>query len=305
MTFPCTILTLREIYMHTELVKNNVPGVPVKISRTQPDVSVQYICPIHIHDDIEILAEEQGAFYVDIEGTRITLDVGDVIVINRRVPHSTTKATPDGCHILLQFRIEKLRSEEFEKINKYLSFILANDERKYVCLKSSDDTTKEIYDVIKKLYRESSDERQNYDIFIKGYMEVLLGLLYRNKILVNIEDSYNKDAVNKIWPVIEYIDKNYPYKLTLEQLSGVLNLNREYFCRIFKEATGITPVEYVNYVRVLKAETLLTSTSLTITEISLDVGFASMSYFNRIFKKLKGITPSVYKEITYAKNRLI
>ena len=291
--------------MQTELVKNNVPSVPVKISRAQPDVNVQNICPIHIHDDIEILAEEQGVFYVDIEGSRITLDVGDVIVINRRVPHSTIKATPDGCNILLQFRIEKLRSEEFEKINKYLSYILANDERKYVCLKGSDDTTKEIYDVIKRLYRESVDERQNYDIIIKGYMEVLLGLLYRNKILVNIEDSYNKDTVNKIWPVIEFIDKNYPYKLTLEQLSGVLNLNREYFCRIFKEATGITPVEYINYVRVLKAETLLTSTSLTITEISLDVGFASMSYFNRIFKKLKGVTPSVYKEITYAKNRLI
>ena len=291
--------------MWTEFVKNNVPGLPVRISKRNITPNRTINCPVHIHDDIEILAGERGILGVDIDGSHIVLEAGDVIIISRRVPHSTASVVPFTSYILIQFRIEKLRSEEFEKINKYLSFILANDERKFVYLKKDNPATREIYDIIKKLQDENTDESKNYNIFIKGYMEVLLGLLYRHGVLVNIEDSYNKDAVNKIWPVIEFIDKNYPYKLTLEQLSSVLNLNREYFCRIFKEATGITPIEYINYVRVLKAETLLTSTNLSITEISLDVGFASMSYFNRIFKKLKGVTPSVYKEITYAKNSLI
>ena len=291
--------------MWTELVKNNVPGIPVRINMQVPSTDTLSVCPVHIHDDIEIIAGERGALKVDLEGESILLKPGDVIVINRRVPHSTAYVLPRTTYTLIQFRIEKLRAEEFEKINKYLSFILAQDEHPYVFLDSSSPVTKQIYGIIRKLESENSSKGDNYDIFVKGYMEVLLGLLYRNRILVNIEDSYNKEAVTKVWPVIEYIDKNYQYKLTLGQLSAVLNLNREYFCRIFKEATGITPVEYINVVRVLKAETMLTTTSLSITEISLDVGFSSMSYFNRIFKKLKGVTPSAYKEITYAKNKLL
>lgn len=291
--------------MQRELVKNNVPGLPVRISTAYLPTKELVVAPIHIHDDIEILAGECGILNVEIDGEHIKLGKGDIIVINSRVPHSTYTSVEMTSYILLQFRIEKLRSGEFEKINKYLSLVLAKSETKYVFLKADDPVTFEIFGILQKIRQENSDGKPNYDIFIKGYMEVLLGLLYRHNILVNIEDGYDKDAVGRIWPVIEYIDKNYQEKLTLDKLSGILNLNREYFCRIFKEASGVTPVDYINFVRVMKAETMLTSTNLSITEISMDAGFASVSYFNRIFKKQRGVTPSAYKKIVYAKNRLL
>ena len=136
-------------------------------------------------------------------------------------------------------------------------------------------------------------------------MDILLGTLYRNNILINIEEGYDKDAVKKIWPTIQYIENNYNKELSLEKLASTLNMNREYFCRIFKKATGITPVEYINYVRVWKAENLLTTTHASILEISMEVGFSSVSYFNRVFKKLRGTTPSAYRGILYAKNKFM
>lgn len=290
--------------MQRELVQNNVPGMPVRIGKQSFPSNEPAKCPVHFHDDIEILAGECGTLYVDVEGEHIILSEGDVILIFGRVPHSTVAAVQTS-YILLQFRIEKLRSDEFEKINKYLSLIMAKSDKKFVYLKCSDPVTQEIYDILKKIRRESADEKPNYDILIRGYMEVLIGLLYRHNVLINIEDGYDKDAVGRIWPVIEYIDKNYQNKLTLDKLSGILNLNREYFCRIFKEATGVTPIDYINFVRVMKAETMLTSTNQSITEISMDAGFASVSYFNRIFKKQRGVTPSAYKKIVYAKNKLL
>ena len=290
--------------MQVEFVKNNIPGLPLRVTKELIVLDNMYICPLHIHDDIEILAGYSGEMSVLMDEDEVRLKEGDIVIINRRVPHST-RCAPKTATVMIQFRIEKFRAEEFDRINKYLSYILADTEEKYVYLKSGDEITSELYSVIMKIFGENAAERSNYEIFIKGYMEILIGILYRNNILVNIEESYNKDAVAKVWPVIEYIDRNYANKLMLEELSAQLNINREYFCRIFKEATGITPMEYVNYVRIMKAEILLTTTRMSILDVALEVGFSSISYFNRIFKRQRGIAPSDYKKITYAKNRLI
>lgn len=291
--------------MKIELVKNNVPGVPIKIDKKMTPHDESFHVSLHLHDDIEILAGNTGVLRVTIENKNLDVAAGDILVIHRRVPHETRAIRPNTTTVLIQFRIEKLRSSEFEKMNKYLSLILENTAEKFVFLPGDAPSTQEIFETIRRLQKETMEEKREYEIFIKGYVDVLLGLLYRNGILHNIEENYNKSAVQKIWPVIEYIDQNYQNKLSLEHLSATLNLNREYFCRIFKEATHVTPVDYVNFVRIWKAENLLTSTDHSILEISMEVGFSSVSYFNRVFKKQKKVTPSAYRKILYAKNNLI
>ena len=291
--------------MNVELVENNVPGVPIRISKELIPSESLACCPIHIHDDIEILAGTGGQLDIMIDEQIIPLREGDVVIINRRVPHSTAHVLPYTTSILLQFRIEKLRADEFENVNKYLSLILADTEKKYTFLPSERSVTRELFSIIAHIHEESVQERDTYGIVIKGYMEVLLGLLYRHNILYRLEDGYNKETVKRVWPLIEYIDRHYPEPITLDTLSECLHLNREYVCRLFKEATGMPPIEYINYVRVLKAETLLTTTHMSILEIAMNVGFSSASYFNRIFKKRRGISPSVYKTITYAKGKLM
>ena len=291
--------------MKIEVVKNNVPGIPVRISKRIKPEKWRSFCPTHLHDDIEILAGYTGKLLVTVDNENLELRVGDVILINRRVPHATAPLAENSSSILIQFRIEKLHAGEFENINRYLSLILANSEKRFIHLPREEKVTEEIFNVIKKLYDENSNEDSNFDIFIRGYMDILIGTLYRNRILDNIEDNYNKEAVRKVWPAIEYIDKNYQNDITLEMLASTLNMNREYFCRLFKKATNITPVEYTNYVRIWKAENLLTTTRESILEISMAVGFSSVAYFNRVFKKLKGTTPSAYRGIVYAKNKLM
>ena len=291
--------------MKIEVVKTNVPGLPVRISkRVKPD-KWECFCQPHIHDDIEILAGYTGVVQVSADNENMLLRKGDIIIINRRIPHATEAKEPNSSSVLIQFRIEKLRASEFENINRYLSLLLTNGEKRVIYLPRESAVTSEIYDIIMHLYEENSNESENFEIFIQGYMNILVGTLYRHGILENIEKNYNKEAVKKVWQAIEYVDKNYQRDITLEDLATTQNMNKEYFCRIFKKATNTTPTEYVNYVRIWKAENLLTTTRDNILEVSMAVGFSSVSYFNRVFKKLKGTSPSAYRNILYAKNKLM
>ena len=82
----------------------------------------------------------------------------------------------------------------------------------------------------------------------------------------------------------------------------MMGFDRSYFCRIFKSAIGATFTEYLNFVRICKAEKKLATTSESILEISAEVGFSSVSYFNKIFKKYKNCSPSAYRSTAYCNN---
>lgn len=292
--------------MQVQIVETNAATIPIHLyCDKESKAEMRVRSRLHIHDDIEILAGLSGGLLVEVGGDNIELCEGDVILINRRVPHATREILPYTANLMVQFRIERIHAEEFENMNKYLALILGGDEAKYTYIKSSDPTSAEIISLIKKMNEENERKCEGYMLFLRGYMDVLLGVIYRRGLLENISDLYNREMVRKIWPAIQYVEDNFNRDITLDKLASTLGVKKEYFCRIFKEATGVTPIEYVNFVRVWKAENLLTTTRSPVLEIAMDVGFSSLSYFNRVFRKYRGMTPTSYREILYAKNILM
>lgn len=290
--------------MRVEFVTNYIPNTAVFVAKGDSGEYLS-VCGTHLHDDIEILIANSGLKEVEVGGDKVLISAGDVIIINRRVPHSTRDLAPYTNTSMLQFRAEKLLSGEFEHMNRYLSMLIATDARPYTFIGHEDTNAAAISELVDKMISEKERKDRNYDLFIRGYMEVLLGVLYRNNLLEDVSKNYNTEAVRRIWPVIEYIDKSYEQPLALDDLCSILNMNRHYFCRLFKKATNTTPTEYINFVRIWKAENLLITTDDSVLEISMAVGFSSVSYFNRTFKRLKNTTPTAYRHILYAKNKLI
>lgn len=123
----------------------------------------------------------------------------------------------------------------------------------------------------------------------------LLNILYIK--LENIDDntssktSYNFN-VNK---AIKYIEENYKKPITLDEVCSNININKSYFCTIFKEHTGKTFSHYLSHYRVDKSKELLKDTDLSITEVALTVGYNSVNYFNNNFKRFNNITPVQYR----------
>ncbi len=95
---------------------------------------------------------------------------------------------------------------------------------------------------------------------------------------------------------IFYISQNLSDSLSLEKVAEISGYSLSRFKTKFKNETGIPPAEYITLQKIKYAKKLLETTDMSITELSLELGFSSSNYFSSVFKKILNITPQQYKK---------
>lgn len=118
-------------------------------------------------------------------------------------------------------------------------------------------------------------------------------LSFEHQPIVNFE---NNDKTKLFY---NYIQKNYTKKITLDEVSALLNMSKVSFNRFIKKTANSTFIQYLNAVRVDNASKLLAGHDYSISEIAFMCGFNNIANFNRIFKKNKSLTPSGYRKRYY------
>jgi AraC-like DNA-binding protein len=108
-------------------------------------------------------------------------------------------------------------------------------------------------------------------------------------------------ASRRIQKLKDYIDCHYHEEIRMETLSELVNMTPNALSRFFKQRTNRSISGYINEVRIAQATSLLTSSAMTVVEISYKCGFNTISNFNRIFKSIKGVTPTEFRD-SYHKN---
>lgn len=95
--------------------------------------------------------------------------------------------------------------------------------------------------------------------------------------------------------LLEYIQANHQRAIGLDELCAVARVNKTTLTELFKAHLQVTPIRYVNLVRMEHAKSLLTKTDTTVSEIAYSCGFQSIHYFCRIFRAFEGCTPAQYR----------
>ncbi|WP_455383092.1 helix-turn-helix domain-containing protein [Salinispira pacifica] len=93
-----------------------------------------------------------------------------------------------------------------------------------------------------------------------------------------------------------FIDQHYAQEMSLEQLAGLAGQSVSHLSRVFKQHTGMAPVEYITAVRIRRSKELLVHPTLSIKEISVRCGYTDPTYFTRVFRRAEGMSPSEYRE---------
>ena len=94
----------------------------------------------------------------------------------------------------------------------------------------------------------------------------------------------------------DHIDRHYAAALDLDRLAAVAGVSKYHFARCFEAVYGETPIRYVTRRRIERAQDLLRSANLTVTEICMAVGFASLGSFSARFRELVGESPTAYRD---------
>jgi transcriptional regulator GlxA family with amidase domain len=92
-----------------------------------------------------------------------------------------------------------------------------------------------------------------------------------------------------------FIENHVDEKITIEELSSRFSVGRRTFDRRFIKATGNTPIEYSQRVKIESAKKALENSSKTISEVMYDVGYTDVKAFREVFRKITGMLPIEYK----------
>ncbi len=101
-------------------------------------------------------------------------------------------------------------------------------------------------------------------------------------------------SLEKINALLRYIEQHLHQNITVDELAKLVHLHPNYFIHYFHKMTGSSPVQYINKQKMERAKQLLSSTDLSVTEISERVG-TQLYYFSKIFKKATGFSPTAYR----------
>ncbi len=121
---------------------------------------------------------------------------------------------------------------------------------------------------------------------------------YLVKVSFNLTEKIKSIKTQHNYPApirkcVSFIDKNLHSKITLDELSEISGLSKDYLSQLFKKTTGVTVTEYITKKRLSSARQLL-DRDVSISDTAYALGFCSESYFISCFKKKYGITPKEY-----------
>jgi AraC-like DNA-binding protein len=106
---------------------------------------------------------------------------------------------------------------------------------------------------------------------------------------------HDPDTLDRIMRARALLERRYHEPLSLEELAREACYSRFHFLRLWKEAHGETPGRYLQRRRMLAARELLRDTDLPVTDVSRQVGFASLGTFSRTFREETGLPPAQYR----------
>jgi len=110
-------------------------------------------------------------------------------------------------------------------------------------------------------------------------------------------NNYQLKDNDRMDKILKYVFDNFNHEILLTTAAEMTNMNKQAFCRYFKNRTQKTFVTFVNEVRIGHACKLMARTDLQISELAYSCGFNSLTNFNKFFKLAKGVTPKEYKKL--------
>jgi len=218
-----------------------------------------------------VVIKYEGETYYDSCGKRFYSDASHLVVLPKGCTYDW-KCTKSGRFASIEFESDATYTEP-------IPFAVQNSEKILKMFKNLE---------YKRNLKPASSQMES----IRDTYSILLALLQAS------EEAYQPAArKQKVDKAIEYISQNYNKKITNDTLAAVSGLSTVYFRKLFTATVGVSPIVYVQNLRLEKAKEILRSDYTNLSDVALSLGYSSLYDFSRAFKKHTGISPSKFSKI--------
>ncbi|EIQ01592.1 transcriptional regulator containing an amidase domain and an AraC-type DNA-binding HTH domain [Opitutaceae bacterium TAV1] len=283
-------------------------GFPVTVRRAtatrppgKPSHPHDYTETEHWHDFCELVIVAGGRGQHILEGESFFVSTGDVLVVQGRQVHCFRER--DGLALI---------NVMYDPARLPLPFGLLRRLPGYSALFMLEPTFRSAHRFSSRLHlgrrdlgsaetlveRIETESSQGQD----GHEAVLLGLLVELMVFLSRRygesDATESRALLRIGQFVSMLEQRFREPWTLEQLASRAHLSRTNLLRVFRKATGQSPIDFLIGLRIEAARRLLRQSDLDITAIALECGFSDSNYFARQFRQVCGLTPTAYRRQT-------
>lgn len=252
---------------------------------------------LHTHDYLELGYVVKGEFRQKISGKDIVFRKGELCLIDKNCVHQDYLQNKESVILFLglsnnMFTEVMNENVSTEKVISFLQSALLKQKnlQQYIRFKPSPETEAALEKAFEQLVEELLVNDTGSTFICKGLMVRIFGLLS-----TGCEFSLSRELRQEMsWivyeEITEYIAHHYA-TVTIRELVENFHFQEDYFNRLIRSKAGISYSEYVQRIRLEKAEALLRTSSMTVDEVAEAVGYQNKGYFYKIFKKEFGMTP--------------
>lgn len=252
-------------------------------------VDTFYVSDKHVHKEVELVYVTRGEVEVMIDKKLYTVHEGEMLNICGYALHQYQQKKVDADIVKVKFLDEWLLLPFLDPKEKNA----IGEMYSRVFIARTDDYLKDL------MHKMIHDQPETYDAFdCFGKICGMTAYLLAHPELVQMGERAEISSHRYMGQAIAYMQEHCSEKLTLKMLADHLGLTETYCSKYIKKNTGITFVEYLNVLRVNRAQRLLWVTDFSVSEISELVGFSSVQTFNRVFKQQTGkLSPTEYRKL--------
>ncbi len=251
-----------------------------------------------LHEAIEIKCYIAGTSTLSVNSRTITARAGDIVIINPYEIHQNIRSeSGDGEYVILILGLDILTGESGVNLRQKLIYEGVRFEN-FIC------NAPYLPQLAEQIYEEYTNKEENWQSVVTSLLTAFFQILLRSHTAEGKSQAVDQSVLRYytvLEPALQEIHTSYGNKLTVDDLARTCNISKFHFCRIFRQVTGQTVMEYTNQYRLRVADVLLRDTADSVEEIAAACGFASESYFCTCYKQLNGCTP-MQKRAIYLKN---
>ena len=241
----------------------------------------------HCHPEIELSYCLEGQYAVLLEGRRVELTAGDLLIVTPMTPHEFPKNSGKGQRLTVELG-PGLLGDHFDRLSRL------NPVSGILRLKEGE-AYSPLIAVLEEMARYRREPSELSNLLLRGNLYRISGLLLELLARENPAGGIRHNAV-KIENALDIIYNHYHEPLELEAVAQKCGYSKSGFCRVFKAVTGDTFHRILTRHRVEIACLRLKTGGESVERIAAEVGFADAKSFCRVFKAQTGRSPGAYRK---------